>query len=101
MRLCLFGIFVILFSVACATHNYKQQIPDYTINGKVVNVWYSKAKKIIQVDFSDLKGGGFTEIREEYFGSLDPKVGDCVRLWVNQNRSMSLIRTDRDLVPCY
>lgn len=103
MRFCLLSVFVLLFSVACATHNYRQRLPDFTINGTVVNVWYVKNKKFIQVSFNNWWGDewGFPEIGEDYFGSLDPKVGDCVRLWVNENPSMPPIRTDRDLVPCY
>ncbi|OGN00541.1 MAG: hypothetical protein A2651_01480 [Candidatus Yanofskybacteria bacterium RIFCSPHIGHO2_01_FULL_42_12] len=78
------------------------------IPGKVVNIWYSKNTKVVQVKI-DLgletsRGNryiqGLFEFTDEYFGTLDPKHGDCVSVWAGlYKHGETVIYTNRNLTP--
>lgn len=50
------------------------------LEAKVVNRWQAGSDIVIQVQTIL---GGYLEIKSYYFGSIDPKVGDCVLVWAS------------------
>ncbi len=52
---------------------------DSMVEAKVVNSWQSGTKNIIQAKTNNF----YVEIQDTYFGGLNPKVGDCVKVWAS------------------
>jgi len=78
--------------------------------GNVSSTWQSGSEKVIKVSYPDQsknKGGiVYVEIRDKYFGSLDPKVGDCVAVWITSyvykdgQIRHGMAHPDRNIIHC-
>ena len=64
---------------------------------KVVDFWQYGKKKVARVKFESF----YLEFEEDYFGNLNPRVGDCVKIWVTPFSSgITVPHRNRDLLPC-
>jgi len=69
---------------------------------KVVNKWQTGPDTVIQAQTTQ----GYIEIKSHYFGSMNPKIGDCVLVWASvysgghpfYNRKV--FHNDRNISPC-
>jgi len=102
------GLIIVLLSLVLLSACGTSYVGDRMEEGKVVNTWQSAKDTVIQIQ---VVNGGFIEINEPYFGSLEnPKVGDCVTIWVRVWKERlpfdisDIIHvnpvTDRNLAPC-
>lgn len=80
--------------ISCVGNDY---VGDKMTEGWVVNEWQSGAKKVIQVKLN----GDYLTIDDTYFGDTNPKVGDCVKIWVSvSKRSEQIPRGNRNISNC-
>lgn len=84
------------------------KLPKYDgekmLKTKVVNMWQAGQETIIQVQ---TPSGDYLEIKNYYFGSTSPKIGDCILIWASiysgghpSFYNQEVLHNDRDIAPC-
>lgn len=74
LKFFIIATFFTFFIGACGV----SYVEDRIEKGKVVNAWMSGSTQVIYVKVDT----SLIEIEDTYFGSLSPKIGDCVGVWV-------------------
>ena len=117
----LIGTFTLTSCSADLAENYTNQRSDVLVGDnyqkevetRVVNEWLSGTKRVVRVKaFNNLRNYSFSDfgdsvnIDEDYWGSLHPKTGHCVKVWANLRERKSKkehvfeLFGDRNLAPC-
>jgi hypothetical protein len=64
---------------------------------KIVDFWQYGKKMVARVKFESF----YLEFEEDYFGNLNPRVGDCVKIWVTIfPNGPTVPHSNRKLLPC-
>jgi len=90
---------ILIVSGGCAGGSYEG---EQQVEVKVVNAWQSGKHEVVQIMGSDY----YAEIGDSYFGSMHPKVGDCVKIWVSTYKPLGYMagsivpRLNRNIAPC-
>lgn len=66
----------LLIAIAGCGMRYQE---DRLQEGTVINTWQSGSETIVQVAV----GNSRMEVRQLYFGGLNPRVGECMKIWVS------------------